>query len=65
MLVTARHLVDPVWACKAPQNPTALYARVNKKVFDPTKDASGVEFIRLSLVADERFIAIVSVDAST
>jgi hypothetical protein len=49
-LVTARHVVDPVWACAAPQNPVAIYARVNRKTYDPVKDTSGVEFIKVPLI---------------
>jgi len=48
-LVTARHVVDPVWACEGAINPTILYARVNKKKFDPDHDESGVEYIRVAL----------------
>jgi hypothetical protein len=49
-LVTARHVVDPVWACAAPQNPASMYASVNRKTYDPAKDASGVEFIEVPLI---------------
>ena len=48
-LVTARHVVDPVWACTAAQNPTVIYARVNRKP-SATPQNSDIEFIRLPLV---------------
>jgi len=53
ILVTARHVVDPVWACTASQNPTAIYARVNHKA-SATSQSSGVEFIKLSLVENNQ-----------
>jgi hypothetical protein len=51
-LVTARHVVDPTWACLGPSNPAILYARVNRKSFDPQHDESGVVFIKVVLVAN-------------
>jgi hypothetical protein len=49
-LVTARHVVDPAWAfCSTPQ-PNLVYIRVNKKDYDPTKDATGVDYLRVDLV---------------
>jgi len=53
ILVTARHIVDPVWACTAAQNPTVLYARVNRKL-SATPQISQVDFIKLSLVENNR-----------
>ncbi len=53
ILVTARHVVDPVWACAATQNPTVLYARVNHKV-STKPQSSQVDFIKLSLVENNR-----------
>ena len=41
--------VDPVWACTAAQNPTVIYARVNRKP-SATPQNSDIEFIRLPLV---------------
>jgi hypothetical protein len=51
LLVTARHIVDPVWAhCAVQQNPTVIYARVNKKS-DPRQPASdSVEFVQIPLI---------------
>ncbi len=48
-LVTARHIVDPVWACLGIVNPVVMYARVNKKDFDPSRDQSGIKFIKVTL----------------
>ncbi len=52
VLATARHVVDPTWACVAVQDPTSIYARVNRKTYDPAHDISGVEFVRVPLVED-------------
>jgi hypothetical protein len=54
VLVTARHVVDPVWACQGPTNPSLIYARVNRKDYDPKRDASGVEFVPLHLIVDNK-----------
>jgi hypothetical protein len=53
VLVTARHMVDPVWAhCIGQQNPTVIYARVNKKA-DPAQPSSdGVKFVQIPLTAE-------------
>jgi hypothetical protein len=49
-LVTARHMVDPAWAkCEQP-NPSVMYARVNKKNYNPEAKDTGVEFVRLNLI---------------
>lgn len=40
LLVTARHIVDPQWACSG-VNPTKMFASLNKKNFDPAKDQAG------------------------
>jgi hypothetical protein len=49
-LVTARHMVDPAWAkCEQP-NPSVMYARVNKKNYNPEAKETGVEFVRLNLI---------------
>jgi hypothetical protein len=50
LLVTARHVVDPIWAGCASINPTRLFARVNKKRFDPLTDESGVSYISVELI---------------
>jgi hypothetical protein len=53
VLVTARHMVDPTWAkCPTSINPTAIYARLNKKAYDPNSDKTGVDFIRIDLQKD-------------
>jgi hypothetical protein len=54
LLVTARHVVDPIWACQANENPKMIYARVNRKNYDPNHDASGVEFIPIQLAVDKK-----------
>lgn len=55
-LVTARHVVDPIWACTSSQNPATIYARLNRKTYDPVHDASGVEFVKVPLVASNKII---------
>lgn len=53
MLVTARHVVDPIWAsCPPHRNPSLIFARFNKANFDPASDDSGVDYMPLRLVAD-------------
>jgi hypothetical protein len=49
-LVTARHVVDPVWAGCPQTNPDRLLVRVNNKRFDPQSDAIGVSYIPVELV---------------
>jgi|SRR5581483_8989418 len=47
LLVTARHMVDPRWAgCTG--GPTKIFLRLNKKNFDPAKDATGTEDLDLA-----------------
>ncbi len=49
-LVTARHIVNPEWAlCSMPQ-PNVIWMRLNKMKYDPTKDATGVEYVALPLI---------------
>ncbi len=50
LLATARHIVDPQWACAGVTNPTLLYARLNKKTYDPQRDESGIDFVKVTLV---------------
>jgi hypothetical protein len=49
VLVTARHILDPVWAKCGGQNPEVIYARVNKK-----SDKFGVEFVPVRLIANRQ-----------
>lgn len=49
LVVTARHVVDPVWAGCQPDNPTRLYIRVNNTRFVPDKDQIGVSYLPLEL----------------
>jgi hypothetical protein len=52
-LVTARHVVDPVWAsCPPHRNPSRIFIRFNKAKFDPAVDEDGVEYVPVDLVAD-------------
>ncbi len=52
ILITARHIVDPVWAyCSSPQ-PDLVYMKVNKKNYDPTKDRTGVVYLPVPLIKD-------------
>jgi hypothetical protein len=50
VLITARHMVDPIWAHAGAANPAMLYARLNKKTFDPQHNESGVDFVEIPLV---------------
>lgn len=49
-LVTARHIVDPQWAHCPNSNPSVIYARLNRKQYDPTKNESGTGQVPLALV---------------
>jgi len=49
-LVTARHILDPQWACFTDPNPAVVNIRVNKKNFQPDSDVSGTELLPLPLV---------------
>ncbi|MBZ5648236.1 MAG: serine protease [Acidobacteriia bacterium] len=51
VLVTARHVVDPVWACDGPVNPDFLFFRVNRRV--PVNGIS-VEYIKIQLTNEGR-----------
>lgn len=50
LLITARHVVDPLWAGCASTNPTRFFLRVNKKRFDPQTDETGVGYIAVELI---------------
>jgi len=50
ILVTARHVVDPVWAgCPPHQNLTRIFLRLNKRNFDPASNESGFEYVPVDL----------------
>ena len=49
LLVTARHVVDPVWAGCESSNPARLYIRINKMRFDPHADETGVSYLPVDL----------------
>jgi hypothetical protein len=62
LLITARHIVDPNWAfCSGPQ-PTAIYVRVNKVNYDPLSQESGVEYVRIPLIANRENLYWISDD---
>lgn len=45
--------MDPTWAkCPTTINPSAIYARLNKKLYDPKSTESGVDFVRINLNSD-------------
>lgn len=51
LLVTARHVLDPVWAsCPPHHNPTRVFLRLNKINFNPGSDDEGTAYVPLSLV---------------
>lgn len=49
-LVTARHVVEPQWACSPRPNPLVAALRFNKKNFNADKDENGIDVEALSLV---------------
>jgi hypothetical protein len=49
-LVTARHVVDPLWAGCSTENPNRFFVRVNNKQFDPQTDETGVSYIPVELL---------------
>ena len=52
VLVTARHVFDPEWAGCSQNDPDVIYARLNKKSYNPESDATGVDFVRLELTSE-------------
>jgi len=50
LLVTARHVVDGVWAGCETTNPTRLFLRVNKMQYDPQVDETGVDYLPVDLI---------------
>jgi hypothetical protein len=52
LLVTARHVVDPVWAGCEVSNPTRLYIRVNNMHFDRNSNSPGVSYLPVDLTAN-------------
>jgi hypothetical protein len=54
LLITARHVVDPVWAGCASSDPRRLFIRVNKLHFDPRVDQAGVSYIAIDLIQNEQ-----------
>lgn len=50
LLITARHVVDPVWAGCATVNPSRLFLRVNKMHYDPHVDQTGLSYLPVDLV---------------
>jgi hypothetical protein len=52
LLVTARHVVDPVWAGCESVNPVRLFIRVNNMHYDPNSDPTGVSYLPIDLIAN-------------
>jgi hypothetical protein len=50
LVITARHIVDPIWAGCATVNPNRLFARINTKTFDPAGTAPGTKFVAIDLI---------------
>jgi hypothetical protein len=44
LLVTARHILDPAWANCTSINPSRVYLRLNKKVYRPDSDPTGIGY---------------------
>jgi hypothetical protein len=51
-IVTARHVVDPVWVGCPAQNPSKFFIRVNNKSFNPKSDQTGVTYLPIELIRD-------------
>lgn len=49
-LVTARHVVDPLWAGCTRMNPSRIFVRVNNKQFDPKANETGISYIAVELI---------------
>jgi hypothetical protein len=49
LLITARHVVDPEWAYCTVSDPKVMFIRLNKKDYDPNKDANGVNYYPVHL----------------
>jgi hypothetical protein len=56
VLVTARHIFDPVWAKCGGSNPTMVFARINKREENVEKGASRVAFIPIQLTAGDQAV---------
>jgi hypothetical protein len=54
LLVTARHIVDPQWACLPGIAPEVAWVRLNKKQYDSEKDETGLAYMPLLLRQDGR-----------
>jgi hypothetical protein len=52
VLITARHMLDPVWAKCGGENPSLIFARVNKKSDKSALSGAGVEFVPIQLSKD-------------
>src|SRR5271166_2962839 len=53
VLVTARHIVDPQWAfCDEPAR-SVIFARINRRQYDPNKDSDGVYYIPIPLISSK------------
>jgi hypothetical protein len=50
LLITARHVVDPVWGGCATLNPSRLFMRLNTQDFNPSKDDTGVDYLQMDLI---------------
>lgn len=49
LLITAQHVVDPMWACQNTQNPKRLFLRLNKARFDPSVEQEGTSYLPLDI----------------
>lgn len=50
LLVTARHIVDPMWAYCSGPNPSMMYVRINRAKYDPSHDQTGIGFVPVALI---------------
>jgi hypothetical protein len=50
LIITARHVVDPVWAGCAHENPVKLFLRVNKANFDVHSNEPGIGYVPINLI---------------
>jgi len=64
LIVTARHVVDPVWAGCEASNPTRLYIRVNDMRFDHNSNSTGVSYLPVDLTSNRSATWLKNVDES-
>jgi len=54
VLITARHMFDPIWAQCGGTNPERIFVRINKKDSGPTPSPNSIVFIPIQLTNESR-----------